>query len=127
MSLLEKLKDEQARKWDRSKDISLFTKQDYPIYVGRNSEANDALVSQHNHPACIWFHIEEGGGSHVVLCVEGKTEPSDDVVHFAASLAKRFSKSESMKVRYANLEDVFKPQGAVMGVWKSRITALLEL
>lgn len=127
MSLLEKLKDEQARKWDRSRDISLFTKCDYSIFVGRNSESNDALISQHTHPLCIWFHIEEGGGSHVVLCVDGKPEPPDEVVHFAATLAKRFSKSESMKIRYANLEDVFKPQGAAFGVWKSKITAILDL
>lgn len=124
---MEKLKNEEARKWDRSKDISLFTKSDYPIYVGRNSESNDALISQHAHPACIWLHIEEGTGSHVVLCVDGKPEPSDDILYYAAGLAKRFSKSESMKIRYANLENVFKPQGATLGVWKSRVTALIEL
>lgn len=127
MSLLEKLKDEQARKWDRSKDVALFMKDDYAVFVGRNSEANDALISQHSHPACIWFHIAEGGGSHVVLCVEGKKEPSDDVIYFAAHLAKRFSKSESMKIRYARIEDVFKPEGTAVGVWRSQTISLIEL
>lgn len=126
-SLLAKLNDEEARKYDRAKDISLFTREGYSIYVGRNSEANDALISQHVHPKCIWFHIEEGGGSHVVLCLEGKQEPPEAVLLHAAGLAKRFSKSDSMKVRYSYLENVFKPVGCGIGIWKTRVTALLEL
>ena len=127
MSLLAKLKDEDSRKWDRSSDIALFVKEDYPIYVGRNSQSNDALISRHSHPECLWFHISEGGGSHVVLCMDGKEDPSDDVIYYAASLAKRFSKSESMKIRYARIADVFKPEGNAVGVWRSQTLSLIEL
>ena len=126
-SLLARLNDEEARKADRSRDILLFTKEGYSIFVGRNSEANDALLSQHNHPRCIWLHIEEGGGSHVVLCVEGLKDPGDAILRFAASLAKRFSKSESTKIRYSFLENVFKPVGCGIGIWKSRMPTILDL
>ena len=126
-SILARLNDEEARRWDRSKDISLFTKNSYSIFVGRNSEANDALVSTHNHPKCIWFHAEEGRGSHVILCCVNLPDPSDEIMHFAADLAKRFSKTEGHKVRYAYWENVFKPQGFGKGSWKSRTAAVYDL
>lgn len=127
-TLVSRLNDEEARRWDRSKDISLFTKSNYSVFVGRNSEANDALVSTHSHPRCVWLHAEEGRGSHVVLCVEGqKNDLPDDILRFAAELAKRFSKSENGKVRYAYMENVFKPQGFGKGVWKTRTNCVVDL
>lgn len=94
----------------------------YKIFVGRNALSNETLVGGHKklHKRCIWLHAANSKGAHVVLCLNDKPRPVDDVVlRRAAGLASKFSHSKELKVNWAELQDVFKPMEEVVGYWKT--------
>lgn len=109
-------------------NIISFDFMGYLIYVGRNAASNDTLVLEHkNHPKCIWFHVVGGKGAHVVLCTKEKEEPDMTVIRRAADLAYRFAKTDRKLVRYAHLEDVYKPENMRVGSWRTWRTTIIEL
>lgn len=113
-----------------SKDILkvvCFQKEGFSITVGRNSFSNEKMVLEHPHRDCLWMHATAAAGSHLILCLNGKSNPGDHVLQYAASLAIKFSHSESSTVSVSLLRDVFKPDNAGPGVWKTKRPILVEV
>jgi predicted ribosome quality control (RQC) complex YloA/Tae2 family protein len=107
--------------------VICFQKGGYSLIVGRNSFSNEKLVGEHPHRECLWLHAMAARGSHVILCLHEKTNPGDDVIQFAARLALKYSHSESTTVSVSLLRDVFKPDNAGPGIWKTRRPGLVEV
>ena len=113
-----------------SKDIwkvVCFQKEGFGIQVGRNAFSCEKIVSEHPHRHCLWLHAMAAVGSHVILCVDAKAAPSDSVLQYAARLALKFSHSEARTVTVSLLSDVFKPDNAGTGIWKTRRPILVEV
>ena len=85
------------------------------------------MISEHPHRDCLWFHAMAARGSHIILCQHEKGKPSDDVIQYAAALALKFSHSEARTVSVSLLRDVFKPDDAGPGIWKTRRPILVEV
>ncbi len=125
-SLLAGLKNTEPVKDDRR--ILTFQKEGYLILLGKNSFSNDRMISDHKaHPECLWMHATASRGSHVVLCVHDKVEPSEPVLSYAAGLALSHSHSEARTVSVSLLKDVFKPEEAGLGVWKTSRSYSMEV
>ena len=99
----------------------------YIILIGQNAFSNERLVSDHPHRQCYWMHAMAAAGSHVILCSNGKADPTDDVIQHAAKLALRHSHSQASTVSMAILKDIFKPEGYGMGVFKVRRSVPVEV
>jgi predicted ribosome quality control (RQC) complex YloA/Tae2 family protein len=94
------------------------------IWVGRSDEGNDFLTTRLARGRDLFFHLEASPGSHVVLRVEGGSEPPQEAILEAAELAVHFSKQRGASrasVHVAAIKDVSKPKGAKPGlVWVHR-------
>lgn len=116
-AILASLRNNAPRKDDQN--ILTFQHEGYLIFVGRNSFSNERLVGSHEHRDCLWLHALAARGSHVVLCVNGRQDPSVSVIEYAASIALKHSHSNARTVSVALLRDVFKPEESGTGVWKT--------
>lgn len=99
----------------------------YEILFGRNAFSNENLVMGHAHRDCIWCHAIYSKGTHVVLCIKGKDYPMEEVLRRAAGIALEYSKALVREVSYAPLKDVFKPEGAKVGVFRTWRTEKIVL
>lgn len=85
------------------------------IYVGRNAQQNDALVSKYcNTCNTWWFHAgDDTPGAHVILIpLDGTLQNSD--VSIASLLALKHSQAENKhrgRVTYCKSTNVIKPHG----------------
>ena len=104
-----------------------FQKEGFTIILGRNSFTNERIVAEHPHRECLWMHAMAAVGSHLILCVHDRQTPSDDVIQYACALALKFSKSEARTVSVSVLRDVFKPDNAGVGIWKTKRPILVEV
>ena len=87
------------------------------ILVGKNNYQNDKLTFKTARFNDTWFHTKDIPGSHVVL-QNGGTEPSEEDILLAASLAAHFSKargSSKIPVDYTEIRYVKKPSGSKPG------------
>jgi len=92
------------------------------ILVGRNAKENEALTFKSANINDLWFHIEEGTGSHVILVTDGKLE-SDIIpsIQTAANIAAYYSckskesHTKSVSVIYGYVIDIKKPKYASKG------------
>ncbi len=87
------------------------------IFVGKNNAQNERLTFS-AAPNDIWLHAKDMPGSHVVIRLDGREEPSDETLLYAASLAAKFSKgkkSSLVPVDYTRRRHVKKPGGARPG------------
>lgn len=88
----------------------------YPVLVGRNAKEND-LLTRAAHSEDLWFHAQGVPGSHVILKVEGKNPPLEDLL-FAARLAAYHSKARGeaqVPVDYTRKKNVWRPRKAAPG------------
>ena len=88
------------------------------ILVGRNNRQNDRLTTKDAGKRDIWLHTQKIHGSHVILCTGG-TEPDEQSLMEAASLAAYFSQAQSstkVPVDYTPVKFVKKPAGAKPGM-----------
>ena len=88
------------------------------ILVGRNNRQNDRLTTKDADKRDIWIHTQKIHGSHVILCTGG-TEPDEQSLMEAASLAAYFSQAQSstkVPVDYTPVKFVKKPAGAKPGM-----------
>jgi hypothetical protein len=88
------------------------------ILVGRNGRENDELTLRRARGNDLWFHVETGPGSHVVLRREGMKEFQDSDIIDAATLALYFSPLRKMRggnVVYTFRKFVRKPKGSAPG------------
>jgi predicted ribosome quality control (RQC) complex YloA/Tae2 family protein len=70
------------------------------IYIGRNRNENDLLLSKLGQPHDIWLHVQGQEGAHVLIKNPNKQDPPQSTLREAAQLAARFSRiSLGSKVR----------------------------
>jgi predicted ribosome quality control (RQC) complex YloA/Tae2 family protein len=115
------------------KRIKRFTFMSFKVLVGMNALSNEKLISEHEHPRCLWFHAQGASGAHVILCLGNEGFNSDlhgvdnAARRYAASLAIKFSDRSSKKVSVAPLEDVYKPQHSRVGVFRTWRQEVIEI
>lgn len=126
---LESLRNADPRKDDQN--ILTFQTSGFLILLGRNAFSNERLIADHPHKYCLWLHAMAARGSHVVLCIhkngEGQTDPTEDVIQYAARIALENSHSQARTVSIALLSDVYKPEGSGIGVWKTSRRTCVEV
>ena len=91
---------------------------DYDILVGKNSKANDELISKYASKNDLWFHAKDVSGSHVVIKNPSSKPIPAPVIEQVASLAAWYSKAKSNKlasVIYTLRKFVRKPKGSPPG------------
>lgn len=97
------LKDpkQSPRKDGGHKVLSVQSSDGWTIYVGRNRNENDYLLSKLGHPNDLWFHVLGQGGAHVLVKIpSSKQEPPQRTITEAADIAARLSKAtHGTKVR----------------------------
>ena len=87
------------------------------ILVGRNNRQNDRLTAKDAEKWDIWLHTQRIHGSHVILCTGG-TQPDEQSIAEAASLAAYFSQAQDgtkVPVDYAPVKFVQEPAGSPPG------------
>lgn len=96
-----------------------FTSTDgLPIFVGRNARENDALTFGLAKSDDLWLHARGTPGSHVVVRLEKGTDPPQETLRDAATLALLYSdlkKSGKGEVIYTRRKWVKKAKGQAPG------------
>lgn len=94
----------------------------YLITVGMNDLSNERMVAEHKvlHPHCLWLHALRAVGSHLICCLDGKGQIPYEAFKAVGKIAIEYSRSRGTTVRFAPLENVFKPEGASHGIWQAR-------
>ncbi|WP_078380951.1 Rqc2 family fibronectin-binding protein [Sutcliffiella halmapala] len=96
--------------------LELYTSSDgTEIIVGKNNKQNDYLTNRIARRDDIWLHTKDIPGSHVVI---RSTEPSEETIREAATIAAYFSKarhSSSVPVDFTKVRNVKKPSGSKPG------------
>ena len=73
---------------------TLTSSDGFTIYVGRNRNENDHLISRIARPNDLWFHVSGQGGAHVLIRVPStKQDPPKGTIEEAAQVAARLSKA----------------------------------
>jgi len=88
------------------------------ILVGRNARENDELTLRRARGNDLWFHVETGPGSHVILRYERQGVFQDSDIVDAAMLALYFSpnrRNRGGNVVYAYRKNVRKLRGSPPG------------
>jgi predicted ribosome quality control (RQC) complex YloA/Tae2 family protein len=75
-------------------DIKKYEYSGFIIYLGRDAKSNDYLTFNKADKEDIWLHVKGVPGSHVIIRVN-QNLPTDDVIRYAAELAKKNSKAKS--------------------------------
>lgn len=102
---------------DNKIEIEEFPYGNFIVYKGGNAESNDYLTFKRSNKNDLWFHTKDYPGSHVVLSINN-SHPNEDVLYFAASIAKKYSKGknkDNVKVVYCYVGDVFKTNDMKVG------------
>jgi predicted ribosome quality control (RQC) complex YloA/Tae2 family protein len=88
-------------KTGQHKVLSAQSSDGWTIYVGRNRQENDYLLSKLSQPNDLWFHVLGQGGAHVLIRIpSSKQEPPLTTITEAAQIAARLSKAgQGNKVR----------------------------
>ena len=92
---------------------------DLEIWVGRSDAGNDFLSTKLARGRDLFFHLDGGPGSHVVLRTEGRVDPPSEAVLDACELAVHFSKQRDATradVHVVPIANVRKPRGAKPGL-----------
>lgn len=80
--------------------LSTKSSDNWLIYIGRNRNENDVLLSKLAQPHDIWLHVQGTEGAHVLIKNPNKQDPPQSTIKEAAQLAARFSRiSLGSKVR----------------------------
>lgn len=90
----------------------------FTIYVGKNNKQNDYIISKLASDEDLWFHVRQGGGSHVLLKAQKNKEPDEKTVFECAKLAKEHSRaknSSKVGVIYTKAKYLRKPPCAKLG------------
>ncbi len=85
-------------------------------YVGKSAKGNDHLLKQKADRNCLWFHVKDYPGAHVILA--GRSSFTEDDIGGAAKLAAEHSKAGAagkVEVMMAAGKDVGKLKGGAPG------------
>jgi len=103
---------------DRLAPMRFASADEMDLLVGRNTAQNDHLILHLARGNALWFHVEGGRGSHVVVRVpKGKTVPQETLLD-AGNVALHFSKMRKGGAGYVNYTQckyVRKPKGSAPG------------
>ena len=104
---------------DSSSFNRMILKQQWEIFIGKNSENNDLLTFKFARKYDIWLHAQGVSGSHVIIRVRDKNQkPPMDIIEQAASVAAFFSagkNSSTVPVNYTEVRYVRKPRKSPPG------------
>lgn len=104
-----------------SKNFRIFPLHDeFEVWVGRNSEANDLLTFKFTKQNDLWFHVRGTSGSHTVLKIPENFDGviPKDIITTAAEICAFYSKAKNAKnvpVAYTESKNVNKYKGAKSG------------
>ena len=90
----------------------------YVVLAGKTDADNDRLSLKIARPNDWWFHVHGLPGSHVVLQVADRPQPTKDILEEAAAIAAWHSKARNgglTLVSYTQAKNVRKPRGAKPG------------
>ncbi len=102
----------------KTKPSEYRTSGGYRLLCGKNNLQNDMITTKLASKEDWWFHVKNAPGSHVVLFVDGREEPSEKDFTEAASLAAFHSSladGENVAVDYTLIRHIKKPSGAKPG------------
>jgi predicted ribosome quality control (RQC) complex YloA/Tae2 family protein len=77
-------------------DIKRFEYNGFTVYMGKDARSNDHLTFNVADKEDIWLHAKGVPGSHVVIRVR-ENLPTEDVIRFAAEIAKKNSKNKGVQ------------------------------
>ena len=115
LGYLKKKKTKQVHRPQKLHIETYITKDQIPIYVGKNNLQNDYLTFKMAAKNDMWFHVKDMPGSHVVVHSQNLDEYT---IRLASQIAAYFSKgkhSSSVPVNYTLVKTLKKPQGAKPG------------
>lgn len=115
LGYLKKKKTKQVHRPQKLHIETYITKDQIPIYVGKNNLQNDYLTFKMAAKNDMWFHVKDMPGSHVVVHSQNLDEYT---IRLASQLAAYFSKgkhSSSVPVNYTLVKTLKKPQGGKPG------------
>jgi predicted ribosome quality control (RQC) complex YloA/Tae2 family protein len=98
----------------------------FMVLVGKNAFSNERLIAEHPHRDCLHLHAMAARGSHVILCTNGKSDVSEDVIQYAAALALKNSHSQARTVSMSFLKNLEKIDDQP-GLWKSKRSVSVEV
>lgn len=90
----------------------------YRLLCGKNNLQNDHITGKLAGKTDWWFHVKNAPGSHVVLFLDGREEPSEQDFTQAAALAAFHSSlagGATVPVDYTQVRYIKKPAGAKPG------------
>jgi predicted ribosome quality control (RQC) complex YloA/Tae2 family protein len=94
-------------------------KEEFEVWVGKDSRSNDLLTMKYSKQSDLWFHVSGASGSHTVLKVPGNYDKvPQEIIRLAAGIAAFFSKARNarnVKVSYTQTKNVQKYKGAKSG------------
>ena len=105
--------DSKPKKQDKF-SITKITIGGFDVYIGKNNQQNDYIVSKLAKEEDYWFHTRLCAGSHVLLKVR-ETEPDENLIFECCKLARKYSSaSEPSKVGvvYTSAKYLKKPPAA---------------
>ena len=100
LGYLKKKKSKQVHRPKKLHVETYITKDQIPIYVGKNNLQNDYLTFKMASKNDMWFHVKDMPGSHVVVHSQNLDEYT---IRLASQMAAYFSKgkhSSSVPVNY---------------------------
>jgi len=114
-----------------SKILSVQSSDGWTIYVGRNRNENDYLLSRLAQPNDLWFHVLGQGGAHVLIRIpSSKQEPPQTTIFEAAQIAARLSKAthgSKVRVVYTQCKYVRKVAKDKPGLVKYEMERTVEV
>jgi len=119
------------KKGGDSKILSVQSTDGWTIYVGRNRNENDYLLSRLAQPNDLWFHVLGQGGAHVLIRIpSSKQEPPQSTIFEAAQIAARLSKAthgSKVRVVYTQCKYVRKLAKDKPGLVKYEMEKTIEV
>lgn len=118
------------------KPIEYITSGGYRLLCGKNNLQNDHLTTKVAEKGDWWFHIKGAPGSHVIMLLDGHSEPSADDFTEAATVAacnSSLSDGKNVEVDYTLVKHVKKPSASKPGFvtyntyWSAVVTPDSEL
>lgn len=94
-------------------------KDEFEVWVGKDSRSNDLLTMKYSKQNDLWFHVSGASGSHTVLKIpENCGKIPQDIIRIAAGVAAYYSKARNarnVKVSFTQTKNVQKYRGAKSG------------
>ena len=113
-----KIRKVTAQKPVKTKPLEYTTSGGYRLLCGKNNLQNEHITHRVAGKSDWWFHVKNAPGSHVVMFLDGREEPSAKDFTEAASLAAYHSSladGESVAVDYTEIRYIKKPVGGKPG------------